>query len=398
MLPGSTRPRARRRPSPSPSPATAAPRTPRSSTGAPTLRAKQRRAPPGQEDRRDLPHARPEQPEGVGAVPRHDDVRRPDRSGRGGAHRRRCARARRELPRHGRRLRRRRLGGDGRPAGAAAPRRLGGRDEGRQRDERPREHGRLLARLDDARARGQPAAPRDGSRRDLLPAPRLRRHPPRGAAARARRHDQERQGAGLGHLELPRLADRGARAPRGRARAPASRRLPAVLQPPQPDAGGRDPAGVRPLRHRRRAVQPGRARRPDRQVPAGGDARRGHAGGPRRPSDDADGVPAGVPRDRAGAARPRRGEGSHAAPARDRLGAREPHRHVGDRRPAHPRAVDGLPAGARRRARAGRRGRRRPVRAAGPPPRRRATPTRRTPCSAARSDEASSSPRGAATG
>ena len=55
---------------------------------------------------------------------------------------------------------------------------------------------------------------------------------------------------------------------------PLSGRLPALLQPAQPDARGRDPARVRLLRHRRRAVLADRARRADRQVP-----RRRRAGG-----------------------------------------------------------------------------------------------------------------------
>ena len=49
---------------------------------------------------------------------------------------------------------------------------------------------------------------------------------------------------------------------------PAAGGLPAVLQPAQPPARGRDAAGLRPLRHRRRALQPDRARRAGRQVRA----------------------------------------------------------------------------------------------------------------------------------
>ena len=83
---------------------------------------------------------------------------------------------------------------------------------------------------------------------------------------RDRRPDPRRQDPLLRRLQLPRLAHR-----RGGARVRAPERaapgdLPAVLQPAEPHARGGDPAGLRPLRHRRRAVLADRPRRVERQV------------------------------------------------------------------------------------------------------------------------------------
>ena len=86
--------------------------------------------------------------------------------------------------------------------------RLGAGHQGRQQDVGAAERIALLARLGAARVRRQPAAAGHRPHRHLLPAPRLQRHGPRGAAARHRHAAARRQDPLLGGVELPRLAHR----------------------------------------------------------------------------------------------------------------------------------------------------------------------------------------------
>ena len=105
----------------------------------------------------------------------------------------------------------------------------------------------------------------------------------------------------FGAVELPRLAHRrGGERMRGAGR-PRADRLRAVLQPAEPPARGRDPARLRLLRARRRAVFAARARRADGEVRA---RRRRPARLARRAQGRADHgnrVPRGVLRHRAAA-------------------------------------------------------------------------------------------------
>ncbi len=121
--------------------------------------------------------------------------------------------------------------------------------------------------------------------------------------------------------------------------------LPVVCQPYynllNRDTRSRDPARVRSLRHRRRALFADRARRADRQVPARRRAR-GFARGAQGRADDGDRVPRGVARDRADPAGARREDGPHADAVRAGVAVGERDRDVGDRRPAHARPVAGL--------------------------------------------------------
>ena len=150
----------------------------------------------------------------------------------------------------------------------------------------------------------------------------------------------------LRRVELPRLAHRrGGERMRGAGRAAAGR-LPALLQPAEPDAGGRDPARVRPLRHRRRALFADRARRDDGQV-RGGRRAHGLARRTQGRADTGNGIPRGVAGDRAEADGARREDRPHADAVRARVAVGEPHRDVGDRRPAHARAMEGLRRGDR---------------------------------------------------
>ena len=146
------------------------------------------------------------------------------------------------------------------------PRRLGAGHQGLQPDGQGPERSRPVAPLADARLRGQPAPPRDGLDRRLLPPQGGPLDPARGDRLGTRRPDPPGQDPLLRPLQLPRLADR-----RGRqvVRAPGRRppgRPPALLQPPQPHARGRAAARLRPLRPRRRALQPARPRHPVGQV------------------------------------------------------------------------------------------------------------------------------------
>ena len=146
----------------------------------------------------------------LGALPRHDDLRRGGRRGDLAPHHRRLRRGRRQLHRHRRRLQRRRLARRSSAAGSprTRPRRAqmvvatkgrfpmgaGPNDLGTSR--RHLAHGaRRLA----AAARGRADRP--------LPDARLgRADPARGDAALPRRRDQRRQDRLLRLLELPRLA------------------------------------------------------------------------------------------------------------------------------------------------------------------------------------------------
>ena len=130
----------------------------------------------------------------------------------------------------------------------------------------------------------------------------------------------------FGVSNYPRLAHRrDRRRVRGAGRA-AARRVPAVLQPAQPHARGRDPAGLRPLRHRRGVVLADRARRAHRQVRARRAAARRLARRARRQAHARDRVARGVVRDRADAARARRQDRPHAAAVRARVAVGQSHR------------------------------------------------------------------------
>ncbi len=82
------------------------------------------------------------------------------------------------------------------------------------------------------------------------------------------RHHPVGQGALLRTFQLPRLAHRRSHPPVPRHERAATDRLPALLQRDEPPAGSRNPAGLPPLRDRRRALQPARARRAHRQIQA----------------------------------------------------------------------------------------------------------------------------------
>ena len=208
----------------------------------------------------------------------------------------RCPRARRELHRHRRRVHPGRVGDDGRAScsRASAHDWVLATKLGNKMSERPNE-GALLAQLDAARGRRQPAAPADRPRRHPLPAPRLQRHGPGGAAARARRAAARRQDPLLGRVQLPRLAHR-----RGRARLPAQMGMPGpVVCQPYYNLLNRMPEvevlpacehygiGVTPYSPIARGVLTGKYA--PGQPPAAGHARR-----PRRQAHRRDRVPRGV--------------------------------------------------------------------------------------------------------
>ncbi|SPD69003.1 protein of unknown function (plasmid) [Cupriavidus taiwanensis] len=289
-----------------------------------------------------VPPPRRQQPARLGAVPGHHDVRRPDRRGRGRAHRRQRARPRRELHRYRRRVQQGRVRADGRAPAHRQPPRLGAGHQAWQRHAGGAQPRPLLAHVDHARGRGQPAPAGDRLHRHPLPASRLSRRQPGRGGARHGRPGAQRQDPLLGGVELPRLAHRRDRAAVRRAGRAASGGVPAVLQPAEPAARGRDPARVRALRPGCGALQPGRARRADRQVRARPGAGRRHARGPRRPPHDGDRVPRGIAGHRPAAQDPCRGARADSRPVRHGLGAGQPDRVVGDRRPAHAGSVRGL--------------------------------------------------------
>ncbi len=182
----------------------------------------------------------------------------------------------------------------------------------RQRDDGETARRRTLASLGACGLRRQPAAPRDRLYRHLLPAPRRSRHAARRNGRRARRPDPRRQDPLFRHLELPRLADRRSRRRmRGAGRAAAGR-LPAVLQPAQPQpeveilpACDYYGIGVAPY-------SPDRARRADRQVRARRRRTRGLARRAQGRADDGDRVSRGIVRDRAEAEGARGEDRTHA--------------------------------------------------------------------------------------
>ena len=154
------------------------------------------------------------------------------------------------------------------------PAALDPRDQGRQRDDREAARRRAVAALGAPGLRRQPRPPRHRLHRRLLPAQGRSGHADRRDRRRDRRPGPRRQDPLFRRVELPRLAHRRSRRRmRGAGRAAAGR-LPAVLQPAEPAAGSRDPARLRSLRHRRRAVFADRARRAHRQIRARGRARR----------------------------------------------------------------------------------------------------------------------------
>ena len=195
--------------------------------------------------------------------------------------------------------------------------------------------------------RCQPAAPGHRPHRHLLPAPRLQRHGPRGAAARDRRAAARRQDPLLGRLQLPRLAHR-----RGGARRRAARhaRPPVVCQPyynllnrmPEVEmlpACAHHGIGVVPYSPIARGVLSGK-------YAPGPSAAEGTRAGRGDKRIDGDRVSRRVAARRAETEGALRAQGHHAVALRDRLGAGAPCGQFGDRRAAHLRAVEGLPAGA----------------------------------------------------
>ena len=180
-----------------------------------------------------------------------------------------------------------------------------------------------------------------------------------------RRSDPRRQSPLFRRLEFPRLAHRGNGAACASARRAAPGRLPAVLQPAEPDAGSRDPAGLRPLRPRRRALFADRARRADRQVredavPADSRvARKDKRMMETEFREESIGI---AQSSRRMQARP----GARRA-VRARVAVGQPDRLVGDRRSAHGGAVAGLRRRARNAMERRRRSARRLAGDAGPP-------------------------------
>ena len=189
----------------------------------------------------------------------HDAGLRRARSGRVHRHAAPGDRARRELDRHGRRVRRRQERGAGRPGAGRTARSGRAGEQVRQRApfRRPPRRQRA-ARLRAKGLRCQPQAPSRRRDRSLLPAP--------GRPERADRGDGRRHGAagrgGQGPLPRPlggRRRHLAARAQGAPDRGPAERVL--ALEPGR---RGRDPAGLPRARHRLRALQPARARFPFR--------------------------------------------------------------------------------------------------------------------------------------
>ena len=243
--------------------------------------APRRCAPRSKGPAHEIPQPRTQPAEGLGAVPGHDDVRRPDRAGRGAAHRRACPRRTASTsstpPTSIRSAPPRAMVGE-LLNGAARHEWILATKVGNKMSERPNET-RLFARLGAARVRGEPEAARHRPHRHLLPAPRLQRHrleePLRAIDdAAARRQDPL-----LGRLQLPRLAHR-----RGGARGAAAQHAGPVVCQPYYNLLNRQPeVEVLPAcaapRHRRRALQPDRARRArrasTRPAPAGAGTRAG---------------------------------------------------------------------------------------------------------------------------
>ena len=204
--------------------------------------------------------------QGLADLPRHDDVRRTDRRGDGGADRGERPRRRHQLHRHGRPVHRRPFGGDHRPRHQGEAGLVGARDQGREPDRRGAERHGPVAPVDHAGLRREPEAPRRRSRRHLLPAQGRPRHALGRDRARHGRPHKGGQDPLLRRLEFPRLARRRDLPHLRRDRHRPAGRVAALLQRHEPDAGGRAPAGLRPLRPRRRALLAARPRRAHRQV------------------------------------------------------------------------------------------------------------------------------------
>ena len=169
------------------------------------------------------------------------------------------------------------------PAIAAHARPLGAGHQGRAAD-RPRRHrSRPVAAARDAGRGREPGAPPDRSHRSLLHPPGRSRHRVGGDHRRLRRPDPPGQGPRVGALERQGLAHPARPSPVPAARRAAADGAPALLQPDEPPARGRGPAGGPGVRPWGRALQPAGARRPDRQVQgerAGRSRQPGRASGP----------------------------------------------------------------------------------------------------------------------
>ena len=226
--------------------------------------------------RHGLPPARPLRPPRLRAHPRHDDLRRRrqvrQRRHHGPRRRARAAdrhvpRRRRQPDRHGRRLLRRRLGGDPRPGARGPPRPRARGHQGAHGDGRRAQRRRALAPSPDPRLRGEPAPARHRPHRPLPGARVGRRDADGGDARRARRPRARRQGPLRRLLELLGLADvegaRRLRAARARAlRQPAGLLLAAVAR-----RGVRDRARVHRPGRRDPRLEPARGRPAVGQVP-----------------------------------------------------------------------------------------------------------------------------------
>src|SRR5690606_8299331 len=153
----------------------------------------------------------------------------------------------------------------------------------------------------------------------------------RGDAADDRRPHPLREDPLLGAVELSRLADRDAVRDGGAHGRAGADRLPAVLQPAEPPARGGDPAVLRASRTGGRPVQPGGARRADRQVRAGRPRTRRQPRRARRPADPGDRMARGIAGDRAEAEGTRRAARNHAVAVRGRLAAGESRGQFGHR-------------------------------------------------------------------
>ena len=170
--------------------------------------------------------------------------------GRVQADHRRGIRCRHQFHRHRRCVRLRRRGEDRRRRDSGRPPALDPRHQGRQSDDGKAARRRAVAALDHAGLRRQPRASRDRLHRHLLSAQGRPRHADRRNGRRDRRPRAQRQDPLFRAVELSRLADRrGRQRVRGAGRREAGR-VPALLQPSQSPAGGRDPAGLRLLRTR----------------------------------------------------------------------------------------------------------------------------------------------------
>ena len=196
---------------------------------------------------------------GQQAVPRHDDVRRlgQPRPRRVDPDHPRRARRGRQLRRHGRRLRARRVGGDRRQGAGRWParRHRPGHEVPRADGRRPQPAGQL-APVDHPRGRGLAAPPGHGLDRPLPGAPPAHRHRHRGDPRSPHRPRPSGEGPLHRLLDLPRQPDR--RGPVDRARpAPAALRHRATgLLDPRPRDRDRHPAHLQPTRHGRHVLQP----------------------------------------------------------------------------------------------------------------------------------------------